>query len=182
LPDWPPPSAAATTFYLRGDRTIAESSAPEVVHTYIYDPADPTPAVGLSTLGGPETALPTDNRALEARPDVLTYTTPTFTAPATLAGAARARLFVTSTEPTADFFVASPTFTPTEPASTSPTASFGSPRPHRSKATLLCRPTSISARWRTGFPPGTPCACRSPAAPTRSTPAIRAEPTARHHH
>ena len=105
LPDWPPASAAATTSYLPGDRTIAESSAPEAVHTYVYDPADPTPTVGLSTLGGPEIALPTDNRALEARPDVLTYTTPTLAAPATLAGAARARLFVNSTEPTADFFV-----------------------------------------------------------------------------
>jgi uncharacterized protein len=105
LPDWPPASATATTFYLRGDRTIAESSAPETVHTYVYDPADPTPAVGLSALGGPEIALPTDNRALEARPDVLTYTTPAFATPATLAGAAHARLFVNSTEPTADFFV-----------------------------------------------------------------------------
>jgi len=105
LPDWPPASATATTFYLRGDRTIAESSAPEAVHTYVYDPADPTPAVGLSSLGGPETALPTDNRSLEARPDVLTYTAPAFEAPVTLAGAARARLFVNSTEPTADFFV-----------------------------------------------------------------------------
>ena len=105
LPGWPPASATATTFYLRGDRALAESPAPEAVHTYIYDPADPTPAVGLSTLGGPDIALPADNRALEARPDVLAYTTPAFEAPVTLAGAARARLFVNSTEPTADFFV-----------------------------------------------------------------------------
>jgi uncharacterized protein len=105
LPDWPPASATATTLYLAADHTLAESAAAESAHTYVYDPADPTPAVGVSTLGGPEIALPIDNRALEARPDVLTYTAPAVQAPVTLAGTAHASLFVNSTEPTADFFV-----------------------------------------------------------------------------
>lgn len=105
LPGWPPASASAVTLYLSGDGAISKTPGEQAVASYIYDPADPTPAVGLSSLGGPEIALPADNRPLEARRDVLTYTTAPFAAPVTLAGSARARIFISSSEPTADVFV-----------------------------------------------------------------------------
>ncbi|HTX86110.1 MAG TPA: CocE/NonD family hydrolase [Streptosporangiaceae bacterium] len=105
-PEWPPPGSTPTSLYLDTGRSIASiADADAAVDTYTYDPADPTPSVGISSLGGPDEAMPADNRALEARPDVLIYTTEAFNRAVTLVGAARARLFVNSTEPTADFFV-----------------------------------------------------------------------------
>ncbi|MCO8272146.1 hypothetical protein M1L60_16250 [Actinoplanes sp. TRM 88003] len=41
--------------------------------SFRYDPADPTPTVGGRTLTGSMGVK--DSRALEARPDVLTFTT-----------------------------------------------------------------------------------------------------------
>jgi putative CocE/NonD family hydrolase len=103
---WPPEGSTPATLYLAEGQTAAPSPAADpAVDTYTYDPGDPTPSVGISSFGGHEAAMPTDNRALEARPDVLTYTAPAFQETATIAGTARARLFVNSTEPTADFFV-----------------------------------------------------------------------------
>jgi putative CocE/NonD family hydrolase len=62
-----------TRWYLRPGRGLAPDppvdSEPD---RYIYDPAHPTPSVGGAVLG--RHAGPRDNRALEARSDVLTYT------------------------------------------------------------------------------------------------------------
>jgi predicted acyl esterase len=72
LAEWPPPDAAVQRWHLQpggllGTGTPAESTPDR----YTYDPADPTPAVGgTSTMN----CGPRDNRALEQRPDVLTYT------------------------------------------------------------------------------------------------------------
>ena len=105
-PEWPPAGSTSTTLYLSAGQTVGSvADADAAVDTYAYDPSDPTPSVGTSSLGGPDAALPTDNRALEARSDVLTYTAEAFGHAVTIVGAARARLFVNSTEPTADFFV-----------------------------------------------------------------------------
>jgi putative CocE/NonD family hydrolase len=105
-PGWPPAGSTSTTLYLSaGQAVVSVADADAAVDTYTYDPSDPTPSVGIASLGGPDAAMPTDNRALEARPDVLTYTAEPFERAVTIVGAARARLFVNSTEPTADFFV-----------------------------------------------------------------------------
>ncbi len=47
---------------------------------------------------------PRDNRALEQRPDVLTYTSEPVTAPLTITGPVTAELFVGSSRPHTDFF------------------------------------------------------------------------------
>ncbi|WP_432826292.1 CocE/NonD family hydrolase [Dactylosporangium sp. CA-092794] len=105
-PGWPPAGSTSTTLYLSAGRAAASvADADAAADTYTYDPGDPTPSVGISSFGGPDAALPTDNRALEARPDVLVYTAEAFDQAVTIVGAVRARLFVNSTEPTADFFV-----------------------------------------------------------------------------
>ena len=70
---------------------------------YRYDPADPTPSVGgrlLLTGAGRK-----DNRALEARPDVLTFTSDPLEAPLRIIGELSAEIWMSSTRPTWDLFV-----------------------------------------------------------------------------
>jgi uncharacterized protein len=73
LPAWPPPEARTVRLYLHGGGGLGPSgpqdSPPD---RYRYDPASPTPSFGGPVLL--ERAPVVDNRPLEARPDVLTYT------------------------------------------------------------------------------------------------------------
>lgn len=75
LPDWPPPGARDHTLFLHpGGALSPEPPAGDEPPTrYRYDPADPTPALGGAMLL--ERAPVRDNRPLEARDDVLTFTT-----------------------------------------------------------------------------------------------------------
>lgn len=70
--------------------------------TFRHDPADPTPAVG-GTLLSPG-AGPRDNRALEARTDVVTFTGPPLTEPLDILGPVAARLTVSTDTGHADVF------------------------------------------------------------------------------
>lgn len=72
---WPPSPTDLSTWYLRaGGRLDQEAPGREAESTSVrYDPADPTPSIGgrlMAASGGAR-----DNRKLEARPDVLTFTT-----------------------------------------------------------------------------------------------------------
>jgi putative CocE/NonD family hydrolase len=104
LPDWPPPGYRAQPWFLQPGNALAlqppGTSQPDC---YRYDPADPTPAVGGSSLS--HNAGPRDNRALEARPDVLVYTSPVLAQDTELIGPLRADLFVRSSLEHTDFFV-----------------------------------------------------------------------------
>jgi putative CocE/NonD family hydrolase len=69
---------------------------------YLYNPADPTP-----NLGGPllsHAAGSYDNSDLEARSDVLTYTTSPLEEPLDVVGTVKLTLYVTSTLRHSDFF------------------------------------------------------------------------------
>jgi putative CocE/NonD family hydrolase len=103
LQEWPPPSTP-TTFHLQANGRLAEAapgtSAPD---RYRYDPSDPTPSVGGTSLA--TTAGAKDNRDLEARADVLTFTTDPLTSDLTVIGDVSARLFVRSSNEHTDFFV-----------------------------------------------------------------------------
>jgi hypothetical protein len=68
---------------------------------YRYDPADPTPSLGGTVLfdGGPK-----DNRALEARADVLTFTSHALTQDTTVMDSISVDLYVRSTTANTDFF------------------------------------------------------------------------------
>lgn len=99
-----PPSTEATPFYLQtmGQLSTTQPAAGSPPDHYVYDPADPTPNLGgalLSTEAGP-----VDNRPLEARPDVLTYTTEPLTAPLTVIGPVRLQLYVRSSLEYTDFY------------------------------------------------------------------------------
>ncbi|HET9124297.1 MAG TPA: CocE/NonD family hydrolase [Solirubrobacteraceae bacterium] len=73
---WPPPDAEPRRWFLAADGALA-ARAPELdragVDRYRYDPADPTPSFGGPVLMSREAVV--DNRPLEARADVLTFTT-----------------------------------------------------------------------------------------------------------
>jgi putative CocE/NonD family hydrolase len=73
LPRWPPAPELQTWYLQAGGQLGPAPSHGSEPTAYVYDPADPTPAVG-----GPSLRLdncgPKDNRDLEARPDVLTFT------------------------------------------------------------------------------------------------------------
>jgi putative CocE/NonD family hydrolase len=70
---------------------------------YRYDPADPTPSVGGTTLG--RAAGRKDQAALEARDDVLVYTSAPLARDVDAIGPVRAELFVRSSLAHTDFFV-----------------------------------------------------------------------------
>jgi len=103
LPDWPPPDAQPQRFYLQPGKGLSldlpGASEPD---RYRYDPADPTPALAGPVLMGK--SLPTDNRPLEARPDVLTYTSAPLENDLEVIGPVQADLFVHSSLEHTDFF------------------------------------------------------------------------------
>lgn len=75
LSDWPPPGASELTLHLgaAGRLTVAPPADDAEPSRYRYDPADPTPALGGAMML--EQRPVRDNRPLEARDDVLTFTT-----------------------------------------------------------------------------------------------------------
>ena len=82
---------------------VPEAAAPD---RYVYDPADPTPSVGGPVLSASigRGSGPPDNRELEARSDVLTYTSAALAAALEIMGQVRADLFVRSSLEHTDFF------------------------------------------------------------------------------
>lgn len=103
--DWPPP-ARSERWYLQPDGALATSLPPaSEPDRYRYDPADPTPAVGGNSLGSRKRMGPKDNRALEARPDVLVYTSPVLEHDLEVIGPLTADLYVRSGLEHTDFFV-----------------------------------------------------------------------------
>ncbi|MBK7894245.1 MAG: CocE/NonD family hydrolase [Anaerolineaceae bacterium] len=101
---WPPPAEQEAAYYLQslGQLSISQPPANAAPDQYRYDPADPTPNLGgalLSTEAGQ-----VDNRPLEARPDVLTYTTEPLSQPLTVIGHVRLRLYVRSSLAFTDFY------------------------------------------------------------------------------
>lgn len=101
LDHWPPP-VREERYFLHARRLAAEEPEPSSPpDRYRYDPADPTPAVG-----GPQFnqhAGKQDNSALEARPDVICYTTAPLAHDLEVIGTPRLVLYVHSSLAHADF-------------------------------------------------------------------------------
>ena len=102
--DWPPPASQERSWWLQPDGGLgSEAPRQSSPDTYRYDPADPTPAVGGNMLlfgAGPK-----DNRELEGRSDVLTFTTEPLESEITVVGTPVVNLYVSSSATSADFFV-----------------------------------------------------------------------------
>ncbi len=101
--EWPPPSTP-TPWYLHQGGGLSEVRPPatSAPSTYRYDPADPTPSLGGTGL---MTGGSVDNAELEARDDVLVFTSEPLDAPLELIGPVQADLVVSSSLDHTDFFV-----------------------------------------------------------------------------
>ncbi len=121
LPSWPPPGTNDYPLWLggrarleehpprgaptAGDRHRYDPSGPyryDPSDRYRYDPSDPTPSLGGPVLLAREPVV--DNRPLEARADVLTYTAPRLQSTLEAIGPARVELYVRAGSPFFDIF------------------------------------------------------------------------------
>jgi putative CocE/NonD family hydrolase len=102
--EWPPKGYVPQRFYLQLGGMLSSAppgeSAPD---RYRYDPADPTPAVGGVRMNRDSGRV--DNAKLEARPDVLTYTTAALEEPVEVVGEVSAEIYFRSSRPSADVCV-----------------------------------------------------------------------------
>ncbi|WP_406498042.1 CocE/NonD family hydrolase [Streptomyces sp. NBC_01604] len=106
FPSWPPPGYAPQRLHLHPAGALAADAAGESAPDgYRYDPADPTPAVGGVRLATGIKAGRVDNTGLEARPDVLTYTSATLDTDIEVIGEVSAEIWFRSSLPCADVFV-----------------------------------------------------------------------------
>ncbi|MFG2061228.1 CocE/NonD family hydrolase [Micromonospora sp. NPDC048871] len=104
LPDWPP-SAQTTDWYLHPHSALRTCPpVPSSPDGFFYDPADPTPSLGGALLVA-QRAGAVDNRPVEARPDVLTWTSEPLTSPLEVIGPVRAQIHVRSELDYFDVFV-----------------------------------------------------------------------------
>jgi putative CocE/NonD family hydrolase len=102
---FPPPRRELALWYLHPDSVLSQrpvrTTPPD---TYRYNPADPTPAIGgaMFAFSG---AGPVDQAELEARKDVLSYTSVPLLEEVTLVGQPTAIVFMRADLETADLFV-----------------------------------------------------------------------------
>ncbi len=103
--EWPLARAVDTPFYLRSNGELSvDAPADEPPDRYTYDPRQPVPSYGGALLMAPEFPPgPVDQRPIEARPDVLTYTTAPLDRDTEVTGPVRVRLWAGSTAPDTDF-------------------------------------------------------------------------------
>jgi putative CocE/NonD family hydrolase len=111
LPSWPPTTAHDTTWYLRAVRETgspiddgalsltppAETEAPKHIRA---NPEDPVPSIGGALQSSPG---PADQRSVEARADVLCYSSSPLDRDVLIAGPVHLELHVAASAPDADF-------------------------------------------------------------------------------
>jgi uncharacterized protein len=104
LPCWPPPGVGERPLWLADGGRLEDHSmtSPATGDRYRYDPRHPTPSVGGPVLLSREPVV--DNRTLEARADVLTYTTAPLPSVIEAIGPVRAELWLRTSEPYFDVF------------------------------------------------------------------------------
>lgn len=113
---WPPATIQPQPWFLHskghansasGDGLLSPASPiEEPADRYMYDPQHPTPTVGGATLMHPvERSGALDQHAVEARDDVLVFTSAPLEQPLPLAGPVTATLYVATDGPDTDFVV-----------------------------------------------------------------------------
>lgn len=103
LEHWPPLDARPERLYLQaGGGLSASVPGRSVPDAYTYDPRDPTPSLGGPTLL--ERRPVVDNAPLEARADVVTYTSAALEHPLELIGPVSADIYMRSSGPHFDVF------------------------------------------------------------------------------
>ncbi len=113
--DWPLARARSTKYFLhsvgkanslRGDGTLSTATpSRESTDEYVYDPANPVPTVGgpLCCDSGHLAPGPRDQRAVEAREDVLVYSTPAMAQDVEVTGPVSVELYAKSSAVDTDF-------------------------------------------------------------------------------
>ena len=105
FPEWPVPGMRERRWHLRPGGGLGHDRAPESEpDAYRYDPEHPTPFLGGPTLMGDNKPV-TDQRRLERRRDVLTYTSDELTEDLEIIGPVAAELFIRSDREHTDFVV-----------------------------------------------------------------------------
>ena len=104
--EWPLAGARASRFYLHSQGKAASLSGDGMLSTvppegeladhFVYDPADPVPTAGSASGAR-------DQRAVEARPDVMVYTTPPFREALEVTGPISAEIYASSSAVDTDF-------------------------------------------------------------------------------
>lgn len=101
----PAPSERRELFLGAGG-TLADRPGGDAAEAYDYDPLDPVPSTGGATMHlGADFPGPAEQSRVEAREDVLTFTTEPLAEPLTLFGEVTARLFASSSAVDTDFVV-----------------------------------------------------------------------------
>jgi len=97
------PEYKTLSYYLQGDGTLdtVPSTNGATSRTYLYDPANPAPTMGGNNLQLP--CGPLDQTPVEARGDVMSYTSEPLTVPLALTGPLVVTLFVSSNCTDTDF-------------------------------------------------------------------------------
>jgi len=113
--DWPLARARITKYFLhsdgkanslRGNGTLSTTApGPEAADQYVFDPADPVPTIGgpLCCDGAHLKPGPRDQRRVEARDDVLVYSTPALAADMEVTGPVTLELYAKSSAVDTDF-------------------------------------------------------------------------------
>ena len=103
--EWPLARATTTPFYFHANGALStEAPDAEPPDTYTYDPRHPVPTHGGALLMAPEFANgPVDQRSIEARPDVLTYSTAPLEHDVEVTGPISVELWACSSAPDTDF-------------------------------------------------------------------------------
>ncbi|WP_217212480.1 CocE/NonD family hydrolase [Streptomyces sp. AC550_RSS872] len=100
-----PAPTAHRTWYLADGGRLLDHPGGDSRAAYDYDPLDPVPTVGGATMIHGVRSGPADQRRVEARDDVLTFTSEPLTAPLTLFGEVRATFHASSSAPDTDFVI-----------------------------------------------------------------------------
>ena len=102
---WPPEGVVDAPFYLQPGNSldVEPPGADGGGDTLAYDPADPAPTVGGASAVLP--AGPYDQRPIEARDDVVVYTTAALDEPAEVTGNLYARIWIATDAPDTDIVV-----------------------------------------------------------------------------
>lgn len=103
--EWPLRRAGGASYFLRqGGRLASQPGADESPDSFDYDPADPVPTRGGATLMSPEyRAGPWDQRPVEARRDVLSYSTAPLESDVEVTGPVTVHLWAASSARDTDF-------------------------------------------------------------------------------
>jgi putative CocE/NonD family hydrolase len=103
---WPPTGVSTERHFLRADGslTVDSPSAEEPPTEFIYDPADPAPALGGQTVMRPFfPSGPMDQRSIESRSDVCVFTSEPLSEELEVTGRVRVVLHAASSAPSTDW-------------------------------------------------------------------------------